>query len=431
LDSYILVMAVIGLAALGMAWMPALSRITRISYAIIYVLFGAVLYKIFGASLPLPDPISKNEFSVRLTELVVIVSLMGTGLKIDQPFSIRQWAIPFRLVSITMLISISLVTMIGVYILGLDLPSSLLLGAVLAPTDPVLASDVQVGPPLEKAQDNVRFSLTAEAGMNDGSAFPFTWLAIILMINGGSTEVLMGWVWFDLVYRIVAGVLMGFLIGRILAFLLFRLPEKIKGIQTRDGLVAISATLLVYGLAEWIHGYGFIAVFVTAITIRNYELEHTYHRRMHDFTDQVERILMAIVLILFGGSLVSGILQELNWISALFGILFVMIIRPATAILSLLGGKLHIKEKLAISFFGIRGMGSFFYLSFALQQTFFPFHGELWSIVSFIVLLSIIVHGLTATSVMKKLEIEFSENVERTEVDFEPETTKKKGKVKE
>jgi NhaP-type Na+/H+ or K+/H+ antiporter len=428
LESYLLVMAVIGLAALGMAWMPSLTKMTKISYAIIYVLFGALLYKIFGSSLPLPDPISKNEFTVRLTELVVIISLMGTGLKIDQPFSLKQWAIPFRLVSITMVISICIVTLIGVYILGLDLPSSLLLGAVLAPTDPVLASDVQVGPPLEKAQDNVRFSLTAEAGMNDGSAFPFTWLAIILMINGYSSELMVGWIWFDLVYRIIAGAVIGFLIGRLLAFLIFRLPGKMKGIQTRDGLVAISATLLVYGLSEWAHGYGFIAVFVTAITMRNFEMEHKYHRRMHDFTDQIERILVAIVLILFGGSLVTGILQDLTWISALFGIIFVMVIRPVTAILSLLGGELHIKEKLAISFFGIRGMGSFFYLSFALQQTFFPFHGELWSIVSFIVLLSIIVHGLTATSVMKRLEIEFSEEVVRKEVDFELEPKLKKQK---
>jgi sodium/hydrogen antiporter len=418
-DSYILVMAIMGLAALGMAWMPSLSQVTRISYAIIYVIFGALLYKLFGSLLPLPDPISKNEFTVRLTELVVIISLMGTGLKIDQPFSIRQWRVPFRLVSITMVISICIVTLIGVYVLGFDLASSILLGAVLAPTDPVLASDVQVGPPLEKAKDNVRFSLTAEAGMNDGSAFPFTWLAIILMINGYEPEVLIGWIWFDLVYRILAGVLCGFVIGRILAFMIFRLPEKIKDIKTRDGLVAISATLLVYGLTELIHGYGFIAVFVTAITMRNYEMEHKYHRRMHDFTDQVERILMAVVLILFGGSLVTGILQDLTIVSALFGIVFVMLIRPLTSLLVLIGGKLHFKEKLAISFFGIRGMGSFFYLSFALQQTFFPFHGELWSIVSFIVLISIIIHGLTATSVMKKLEHEFSRKVQRKEVDFE------------
>lgn len=422
MDSYILVMAIIGLAALGMAWMPSFSKVTKISYSILYVLFGAFLYKVFGSLLPLPDPISKNDFTVRLTELVVIVSLMGTGLKIDQPYSFRSWAIPFRLVSITMIISIAVITLIGVYVLGFDLPSSLLLGAALAPTDPVLASDVQVGPPLEKAQDNVRFSLTAEAGMNDGSAFPFTWLAILLMIHGNDSNTIMGWLWFDLVYRIFAGVLMGFLIGRILAYLVFRLPQKIKDIRTRDGLVAISATLLVYGLTEWIHGYGFIAVFVTAITMRNFEMEHKYHRRMHDFTDQVERILVAIVLMLFGGSLVTGILQDLNWVTALFGIVFVMLIRPLTALLSLLGGKLHIKEKLAIGFFGIRGMGSFFYLSFALQQTFFPFHGELWSIVSFIVLLSIIIHGLTATSVMKQLEVEFSEEVDRKVVDFEPES---------
>jgi sodium/hydrogen antiporter len=420
LESYVLVMAIIGLAALGMAWMPSLTNITKISYAIIYVLFGALLYKIFGSLLPLPDPISKNEFTVRLTELVVIISIMGTGLKIDQPFSLKQWAIPFRLVSITMVVSIVAVTLIGVYVLGFDLPSSLLLGAVLAPTDPVLASDVQVGPPLENSQDSVRFSLTAEAGMNDGSAFPFTWLAILLMISGTNSETIVGWLWFDLVYRLFAGVLMGFVIGRILAYLIFRLPEKIKDIKTRDGLVAISATLLVYGLTEWIHGYGFIAVFVTAITMRNFEMEHKYHRRMHDFTDQVERILMAVVLILFGGSLVTGILQDLTWPTALFGIIFVILIRPLTSFLSLFGGKLHIKEKMAISFFGIRGMGSFFYLSFALQQTFFPFHGQLWSIVSFIVLLSIIVHGLTATSVMRQLEHEFGEEVERNEVDFEP-----------
>jgi sodium/hydrogen antiporter len=417
-DSYILVMAIIGLAALGMAWMPSISKITRISYSILYVLFGALLYMFFGNLLPLPDPISKNEFTVRLTELVVIISLMGTGLKIDQPFNLKQWAIPFRLISITMIISIIAVAWIAVHYLGFELPSAILLGAVLAPTDPVLASDVQVGPPLEKESNKVRFTLTAEAGLNDGSAFPFTWLAVALMLHGTNTATIMEWIWFDLLYRIAAGILVGFIFGRILAFLIFRLPMKIKDIRTRDGLVAISATLLVYGITEWIHGYGFIAVFVTAITIRNYERGNIYHLKMHDFTEQVERIMVSIVLILFGGSLVSGILQDLTLLSAAFGILFVMVIRPLTSMISMPGGDLHIKEKLAISFFGIRGMGSFFYLSFALHQAFFPFHGELWSIVSFIVLLSIIIHGLTATSVMKALEVEFSEEVKRADQDI-------------
>lgn len=394
-----------------MAWMPSISKQTKISYSILYLLLGVLLYTLFGRLLPLPDPISENDLTLHLTEMVVIVSLMGTGLKIDQPFSFKQWAIPFRLVSITMLLSIAIVTGIAMWGFNFDLPSALLLGAALAPTDPVLASDVQVGPPLEEAKDKVKFSLTAEAGMNDGTAFPFTWLAIAFAAAKGSTDVWQNWLWSDLVYKIIAGIAVGFLMGKLLAFLVFRLPEKYKHIATRDGFVAISATLLVYGITEMIKGYGFIAVFVAAITLRNYELDHKYHKRLHDFTDQIERILIAVVLILFGGSLVAGILEKLSWQMGLFAVLFVLMIRPLTSLIGLIGAKVHAKEKMAISFFGIKGMGSFFYLSFALNETYFVFKEELWAVVAFVVLLSVIVHGLTATSVMQKLETEFSEKV--------------------
>jgi NhaP-type Na+/H+ or K+/H+ antiporter len=335
---------------------------------------------------------------------------MGTGLKIDQPFTLKSWAVPFRLVSVTMILSIFIVAVSAMFGFGFDLASAVLLGAVLAPTDPVLASDVQVGPPLEEAKDNVKFSLTAEAGMNDGTAFPFTWLAIVLVAGTGADK-LQNWLWFDLVYRIVAGVVVGYLLGRFLAYLVFRIPEKKNYIKTRDGFVAIAATLLVYGLTEMVHGYGFIAVFVSAITLRNYELHHKYHRQLHSFTDQIERILIALILILFGGSLVSGILNSLTWQMAVFAILFVLAIRPLTSLISMIGTKLHLKEKMAISFFGIKGMGSFFYLSFALNEAFFQFKQELWSVVAFVVLLSIIIHGLTATRVMKNLETEFAEKI--------------------
>ncbi len=393
-----------------MAWMPSITKKTQISYSILYVLLGVFLYAIFGRLLPLPNPISKNEFTVRITELVVIISLMGTGLKIDQPFSFKDWKVPFRLVSVTMILSIIIVTISAMFGFGFDLASAVLLGAVLAPTDPVLASDVQVGPPLEEAKDNVKFSLTAEAGMNDGTAFPFTWLAIILVAGTGADK-LQNWLWFDLFYRVIAGVVVGYLLGRLLAYLVFRIPEKKKYIKTRDGFVAIAATLLVYGLTEMIHGYGFIAVFVTAITLRNYEIHHKYHRQLHSFTDQIERILIALILILFGGSLVSGILSNLSWQMVVFAILFVLAIRPLTSLVSMIGTKLHLKEKMAISFFGIKGMGSFFYLSFALNEAFFQFKQELWSVVAFVVLLSIIIHGLTATRVMKNLETQFAEKV--------------------
>jgi NhaP-type Na+/H+ or K+/H+ antiporter len=254
--------------------------------------------------------------------------------------------------------------------------------------------------------------------MNDGMAFPFTWLAVIvaMMGIGGSTENIGLWVSRDVLYRIVAGVACGIGIGKLLAHLVFYLPEKKNFVVIRDGFVAVSATLLVYGITEMVKGYGFIAVFVTAITLRNYELGHQYHRKLHDFTDQIERILLAIVLILFGGSIVGGILKPLTWPMVFFSVAFVLAVRPLAGLLGLIGTKhLHIKEKLGISFFGIRGMGSFFYLAFAFEQTEFPLARQLWAIVAFIVLLSLVLHGLTASTTMKKLESQFTQKLEPEE----------------
>jgi NhaP-type Na+/H+ or K+/H+ antiporter len=403
--SYLIIITVIGIAALGMAWMPSISQKTQISYSVIYVAFGALVYLALKNVLPLPDPISENETTLHLTEMVVIVSIMGTGLKIDQPFSFKNWKIPFRLVIITMLLSILIVALLGWSMLGYDIATALLLGSVLAPTDPVLASDVQVGPPQEKEQHTVKFALTAEAGMNDGTAFPFTLLAITIALMGTPDQAgITTWFLTDFLYRILAGVLAGYLIGRVLAYLIFNLSEKVEYIVVRDGFIALSSTLIVYGFTEMIHGYGFIAVFVTAVTLRNYELGHKFHKKLHDFTDQVERILVSIVLVLFGGSLVSGILNHLTWPLALFGFAFVFLIRPLTGFVSLLGLPLHTKEKFGIGFFGIKGIGSFFYLAFALTKFEFAYAKQLWSLVAFTVLLSIIIHGFSATRFMTSLD---------------------------
>lgn len=405
MNDYILIITVLGLAALLMAWMPAITEKIKISFSVIYVLLGVVLYSIFDF-LPDPNPARHEQYTMHFTEMVVIISLMGTGLKIDQRFSFKSWQIPFRLIFITMLLGIVMVTVLGWWAFELEWASALLLGAVLAPTDPVLASDVQVGPPHEDEVDNARFSLTAEAGLNDGTAFPFVWLAITLsIIAGGKGDASIAeWVWYDLFYRIIAGVASGFILGKILAYLLFTLPEKRKFFLTREGFVALSATLVVYGLTEIIHGYGFIAVFVCALTLRHYERDHKYHRKLHEFTDQIERILLAIILILFGGSLVTGILSKLTWGMALFGIIFIFLIRPLTAYIAMAGSKLHFKEKLVISFFGIRGIGSFFYLAFAVNEAYFNKSDELWAIVAFIVLISVLIHGATAAFSLEKLD---------------------------
>ena len=366
MNNYIIILVVLGAAALGMAWMPATRKIKG-SYSVIYVALGFILYN-FVDVLPEPNPTKEVTFTLRLTELVVIVSLMGTGLKIDERFSFKDWSIPLRLVSITMLLSIAITALLGYYWLGFSIPSAILLGAALAPTDPVLASDVQVGPPLEKTRSPARLALTAEGGLNDGMAFPFTWLAIALVTTTFSMDTLTTWVVKDLGFRVVVGVISGLLFGKALAYLLFHLPKNTKLDTPEDGFVALSLTLLVYGVTELLHGYGFVAVFICAVALRNSEMHHKYHKKLHAFSEQIEKILVAVVLILFGGSIAYGVLSILDWQFVLFGLASIFIIRPLCAYFSVIRSDLQKKEKFMISFFGIKGVGSLFYLSFALHE---------------------------------------------------------------
>ncbi|WP_367866888.1 cation:proton antiporter [Pedobacter sp. WC2423] len=404
MDQYLVILTIIGVGILGMAWMPSFTAKTRISYSIVYLLIGMLLYSVFDF-LPAPNPRVHGEFTLHLTELVLIVSLMCTGLKIDQKFSFRTWIIPFRLITITMFLCIATVTLIGIYYFKMPLSTSILLAAVLSPTDPVLATDVQVGDPNQEDRDNAKFSLTTEAGFNDGMAFPFVWLAIALaMTSGGEIPFLFTWALKHVLYQIAAGLVCGFLLGKLLGYVLFTLGKRYETFFTQDGFVSIAATLIVYGATEIVHGYGFIAVFIAAITLRGYERGHKYHNRLHAFSDQIERILVAIMLILFGGSLVRGVMNSLTWPMAAFGIVFIFVIRPLSGLIGLIGTKLKIQEKLVISFYGIRGMGSIYYLAFAFGTTFFKYQDALWSIIAFIVLISIGIHGITAGFTFKKLE---------------------------
>lgn len=401
---YVIGLLIIGTAALGMAWMPALTRLIRVSYSLIYMLLGMLLFWLVP-NLPNADPIQYPNFTLRITEMVVLVALMGSGLKIDQPFSLRKWAYPLRLVTIGMSACIAATAFAAWYWLGLDPASAILLGAILSPTDPVLASDVQVGPPQEGKKEDVRFTLTAEGGMNDGTAFPFVWLGVLLSLSFfDSTTSWLSWAGFHLVYKVGAGLLCGFLLGKGISYVLFSLPEKYRVVRIEDGFVALSVTLLVYATAELVKGYGFIAVFVCALTLRNHEMDHQLHKTLHSFSDQIERILVAIVLLVFGGSLIDGILDHLTWPLALLGIGFLLVIRPLTTWFSLAGTRLRKRERAAISFFGIRGIGSLYYMSFAMQHAKLALLQQLWSTVAFIILLSVIIHGITANTAISKLE---------------------------
>ncbi|GEO07467.1 cation transporter [Adhaeribacter aerolatus] len=405
MDTYILVLTVIGVSSLAMAWLPGVLEKLPISYGIIFTTLGFLLYYFTPALLD-PNPLPNKELTVHITELGVIVSLMGTGIKINRAISWKNWRIPLLLVSVTMLICISALGFIGWWVLGLVPASALLLGAVMAPTDPVLASEVQVGPPSTEKEDHVRFSLTSEAGMNDGMAFPFTWMAIAVALAATTGEDwFWPWLWWDFFYKIAVGVGMGYLLGRTLAYLVFILPKRYNFPKTKDGFVAISATLLVYGLTEMLHGYGFIAVFVAGLTMSRHERPHHFHQELHDFTDQIERLFLVIILILLGGSIATGLLDAITLPGILIGLAFVFFIRPLGAVLTLVGQNISFREKLAISFFGIRGIGSFYYLSFALTKAVFPEEKMLWSIAGFIVLISVFVHGVMAAPVMRYLDL--------------------------
>lgn len=401
---YNLLLVVLGVAILAVAWLPSLLRKYPLSYPVLFVGLGALIFSL-PLGLPTPDPVKHSTFTMHLTEFCATVALTGTGLKIDRKFSLRRWRAPLRLVLVLMVLTIIGFVAAAHWLAGFTLASAVLLAGTLAPTDPVLAGDVQVGRPGEGGEDNVRFALTGEAGLNDGLAFPFVHLALALLpLAGALPERLVSWLWFDVGYRTVMGVLGGWLAGKVLAFLIFDLPHRIRINPEAYGFVALAVTLTAYGLTELLHGYGFLAVFVAAVTLRSHERSHEYHTEMHEFTDQLERLLIVIILILFGGALARGLLAPLTARDVALGLFLLLVLRPIGGILTLGRSRLTWPERLVVSFFGIRGIGSFFYLAFALDQHLFPDARNLWATVGFTVLVSIILHGALATPVMDWLD---------------------------
>ena len=402
---YNLILVVLGVAILGVAWLPSLLKKYPLSYPVLFIGLGVLLFAL-PLGLPDPDPVEFSQFAIHITEICVTVALTGTGLKIDRRFSLKAWRIPLLLVLVLMLVTIGGFVGVAWGVFGMLPASAVLLAASLAPTDPVLAGDVQVGEPGKSREDNVRFALTGEAGLNDGLAFPFVYLALALLPVAAEPlgARLLHWAWMDVGYRTGMGLLAGWLAGRGLSYLIFDLPHRIRIRPEAYGFVALAVTLTAYGLTELVHGYGFLAVFVAATTLRRHERSHEHQAEMHDFTDQLERLFIVVILILFGGAISWGLFDHLTWTGAALGLLLVLGLRPLGGMLTLLGSRLAWQERLVISFFGIRGIGSFFYLAFALDARHFPDGRELWATAGFTVLVSVVLHGVLATPVMNWLD---------------------------
>lgn len=403
-DPYILVMTGTGLLIALVAWLPLALKRLPLSLPIVCIGIGAAIFLLPQVTLR-PLPYRYPEVTERFAEFVVIIALMGAGLKIDRIFGWRRWAITWRLLAITMPLGIVAITLLGMTALKLPLAIALLLAASLAPTDPVLAADVQVGPPKTGDEDEVRFGLTSEAGLNDGAAFPFVHLAILLAVTLPTGEPwFTEWLTYRVLWEVIGGIVGGWLVGRVFGWLTFHIPAETKLARTGDGLIALSATFVSYGLTEIVHVYGFLAVFVTALTFRSAHRDHDFQDEMHALTEQIERLAMMVLLILFGGALVSGLLTPVGWIDGVFALVLLLIVRPLTGWIGLIGWGGDRGEKLTLAFFGIRGVGSIYYLAYGINHMSIAGAERLWGIVGLVVLLSILLHGLTVTPIMRSLD---------------------------
>jgi sodium/hydrogen antiporter len=410
-----LVYLVAGASLLLAVVLPAMLDRWAVSAPMVLVVVGLLI----GLT-PLPDgmPLDPQENRATIehvTELVVIVALMGVGLALDRPLELRsrrswaRWRATWLLLGVSMPLSIAAVALLG-WGAGVTAAAALLLGAALAPTDPVLASDVQVAGPQTgdhevDEDDEVRFTLTSEAGLNDGLAFPFVYAAILLATEGAVSGWALEWVGWYLVGKVALGVLAGIVVGRVLAYAAFRSNSPSLRVAERgESLFALAALVSAYGVGEVIGGYGFLAVFACAMTFRSAERSHDYHAAMHEVAERLERLLTLFVLLVLGIAVTRGLLASLDWRGVAVGVALVVVIRPLAGYAGLsLGSGLERRERWAIAFFGVRGVGSVYYLAYAAGQA--PELGSdwLWSTVSFTIVLSVFVHGVLAAPVMQRL----------------------------
>lgn len=418
---------VIGMLLITMALSGTSLKRLPLSTAMLYLAVGFGLGPA-GLGLMSPDPTNWSVVLERVAEAAVLISLFAVGLKLGLPLSDRGWRLPARLAIVSMTITVALVAAIGVLGLGLSLGAAILLGAILAPTDPVLASDVQV---LEASdRDRLRFSLTGEGGLNDGAAFPFVMLGLGLLGLHDLGD--WGWRWLavDVLWAIVGGLAvgaaLGTLIGRLVVYLRSRHQESVG----LDEFLALGLIALTYGLALLCHTYGFLAVFAAGLALQRVKerpgavanpaaretglqsraanealaTDSDYAsaymmQEVRGFNDQLERIAeMAVVLVV--GALLAY--TYLHASAVWFVLLLFLVVRPVSVWLGLLGTSVSRDQRLMISWFGIRGIGSIYYLMYAINQGLAPaLAEEIIALTLTMVALSIVLHGISVTPLMR------------------------------
>ena len=394
LSGYHFLLATVGLTIVLAYWLPRFvsGREPAASALLIALGYFAVIATKGAIAI---DPITTPKPWEVVSELCVVVGLFGVGLRIDRLTSRGLWTPTIRLLTIAMPLCIAAVAVAG-WATGMTLAGALLLASILAPTDPVLAGDVQVGLPLEGGEHPVRFALTTEAGLNDGLAFPFVYLALAIAAAGTISPELIGtWLARDVAYRIAVGVGSGVALGWLLAKILFDWPAKNPLAKTESAVIAFAGVLIVYGLTELVEGYGFIAAFVSGIALRHSESKHEFHTKLHDFSQSIEHVLTSLLLIALGAA-IPTLLPHLSWPGLAIGLGLIFVIRPITAWTALGGVVPRGRERAVIAFYGVRGIGSIYYIGYACSHIDMVDEPALWATVAFTIVASTVFHGFTA-----------------------------------
>jgi len=402
-EAYHMLLVALGASLLLSYWLPhLLLRRPPAATALLMAcgMVGSLLVPSVVAGI---DPTGNPALWEVAAELVVIIVLFTTGLRIDDPGGWKLWWPTVRLLAVTMPLTIGAVALLGWSLAGMTVGGAILLGAVLAPTDPVLAGDLQIGAPLEGKEHPVRFALTTEAGLNDGLAFPFVYLALHVASQGANPTVwLAEWLAWDVLYRIGVGTLLGagigWLLGRILA-----VPAWNTVAVSGPGVLALAGVFLAYGLVELAEGYGFIAAFVAGLVCRRAEARHRFHQHLHSFASSIEHAMTAILLVLLG-SVMPSLWGHLDWSLTLIGFGLILVIRPLAGMFGLLGSSLNRRDRAVVSFYGVRGIGSVYYLGYASTHVEFIDEGPLWALVAFTIFASTVIHGLTASATIDMLD---------------------------
>lgn len=392
------------------------------------------------------DPVDHATIIEHLAEAAVIVSLFTVGLKWRTSLRAELWSLPVRLATVGMVLTIGAVAVAGAWLLGLPIGAAVLLGAVLAPTDPVLASEVQLKDPTD--EDAVRQALSGEAGINDGLAFPFVMLGLGLLALHPSEEAgflnlwaggefgLAGWLGWDVLWAVAVGIAAGALIGGMIGRAVVSLHLSGRGVAGLNEFLVLGSIALSYGVAELSYGYGFLSVFAAGYALRRVELEaadrapeptempeeargdeaaerevaakspdHAAERlatSLLHFSDQLDRILEAAIVVVVGAILTAGYwTSEALW----FAPLLFLIVRPLATAFSLAGTSVSRSQRALIGWFGIRGVGSIYYLTYAFGYGVpSELAGRLAELVLSLVALSIVAHGISVTPLMKRYQ---------------------------